>query len=135
MIEAVEPASAAGRWFAVRAEYERIGRARMAWLAAKAWVVGLVTWGLTLGDFDPKRFCDVLVIRHDTGAVIASYDYEHLSAASAHVDRLRTRLDSVHVFDFCRDLGISTEEVVGPGASIGSQASWTAVEARLRRVR
>jgi hypothetical protein len=51
----------------------------MAWLVVKEFFIGGLTWGLTLSESDPKRFCDVLVVRRDTRAVVLAYPYSHVS--------------------------------------------------------
>jgi hypothetical protein len=108
----------AARWFGVRAEFELLGRGRMAVRSARQLLLYVVSAGLLMGDFDPKRFCDVVVFRRDTGATVATFSYTHLGEATGHVTDLRDRLLSAHVFDLCRELGLSTDLVVGPGQGI-----------------
>jgi len=116
-VETEGPASVAGRWFGVRAEFERVSRLGTMWRTVKWSILGFVTLGLTLGDFDPKRFCDVIVFRRDTGQEVASFSYDFLREASDHVEDLRRRLEGTHVYDFCRELGVGTDSVVGAGSS------------------
>ena len=110
-----EEDATAARWFGVRGEFELVSRRRMAMLTARASLLYLASWGVLAGDFDPKRFCDVIVFRRDTGDRVASFRYTHLGAATDHLTDLRARLLSTHVFDFCRELGLSIGLVEGPG--------------------
>ena len=110
-------ASVAGRWVGVRAEFERVSRLGMLWRTVKWSILGFVSLGLTMGDFDPKRFCDVIVVRRDTGQEVASFSYDGLGEASDHVEVLRRRLEGTHVYDLCRELGVGTDSVVGAGSS------------------
>jgi len=125
----------AARWFGVRAEFELLGRGRMAVRAAREWVLYFVSAGLLMGDFDPKRFCDVLVFRRDTGATVARFSYTHLGDATDHVVDLRARLLSTHVFDFCRELSLSTDLVAGPGQGVERDPidPWVGVRVRTRQ--
>jgi len=116
-VETEGPASVAGRWFGVRAEFERVSRLGTMWRTVKWSILGFVTLGLTMGDFDPKRFCDVIVFRRDTGQEVTSFSYDVLGEASDHVEDLRRRLEGTHVYDFCRELGVGTDSVVGAGSS------------------
>jgi hypothetical protein len=133
-VESETPVSVAGRWFGVRAEFERVSRLSMLWRTIKWLMFGFVTLGLTMGDFDPKRFCDVIVFRRDTGQAVATFSYDFLSEASPHVEDLVRRLASAHVYDFCRELGVGTESVVGPGFSelFDSTVVWQEVAAERR---
>jgi hypothetical protein len=125
----------AARWFGVRGEFQLVSRRRMAMLTAREWLLYLVSWGVFAGDFDPKRFCDVIVFRRDTGDVVASFPHTHLGAATGHLTDLRTRLLSTQVFDFCRELGLSIDVVAGPGQSpvLDPLDPWVGVEAAARR--
>jgi len=106
---------AAGRWFVVRAEYEHLGPVRMLLRVVREFGLALLTAGVFLGEFDPKRFCDVLVLRRDNGDSVTVFSYKNLGAAAYHVENLWVRLSDTHVFDFCRELSIPTDVVVGPG--------------------
>lgn len=111
-----EPSEAlAARWFGVRGEYERAGRVRMTWLTIREFLLALVTLGVFLGEFDPKRFCDVVVFSRDSGEPVAMFSYSHLGEATLHLRDLSSRLGTMHVYDFCRELGLGPDLVVGPG--------------------
>ena len=60
---------------------------------------GLVTMGLTMGEYDPKSSCKVVVVRRDTGEEVLSFAYDSVGAATGHVASLRSRLEVEHVFD------------------------------------
>lgn len=107
--------STAGMWFEVVAEYEKFGFFRWIWAAAKELFLGVVTWGLLAGNFDPKRLCFVTLSRRDDGEPVATFSYSLMSEADIHVSHLSSCLATQHVFDFCRDLGIDPNVVVGPG--------------------
>ncbi|GAA1159163.1 hypothetical protein [Nocardioides aquiterrae] len=113
-----EEAALAARWFGVRGEFELVSRRRMAVLTARHWLVLLGSWGILSSDFDPPRFCDVIVFRRDTGAAVASFSHSQLGSATGHLTDLRDRLLSTHVFDFCRELGLSIDVVIGPGQDL-----------------
>lgn len=123
-MEAVDPGGLAGRWFGVRAEYVRPPvliriRQSISWFFG-----GVLTLGLTMGDYDPKRSCSVIVLRRDTGGEVARFSYESLGDATGHVASLRSRLEATHVFDFCRELGIPTAAVAGAGSEEPSSVEW-----------
>ena len=103
--------------------------------AAREWVLHLLTAGVFAGDFDPKRFCDVRVFRCDNGATVATFSYMHLGSATIHVVDLRARLLSTHVFDFCRELGLSIDVVAGPGQGVELDPidPWVGVRVRVDR--
>lgn len=131
----VEPASRADRWFEVRAEYERLSSGGMALRTVREFILALLTLGVFLQEFDPKRFCDVLVVRRDTGESVAVFSYDHLGEASRHAESLNARLLKMHVFDFCRELSIPMNAVVGPGSDIvrDPQNMWIPIRAKDRR--
>lgn len=89
----------------------------MLWEAIKSVALGGATWGLFGGDVDPKRRCDVTVFRRDTGQSVAAFSHDFLSEAEIHVNDLVRRFAEAHVFDFCRQLGISTDVVAGEGSA------------------
>ena len=109
----------AGRWFGVVATKERPGRSRKVGreLRVAIWAnVQNATWGL-LGS-EPTCRCDVWIIRRDTGRPVEHHVHrEPLSEAGNHVENLRYRLETTHVYDFCREFRIGTDEVAGPGIS------------------
>lgn len=129
-----EAGNEAARWFTVAAEFERVAGWNMAWRYVKEVFIGLASMGLTLGDVDPKRFCDVRVLRRDTGECVAHYSYEHLGEAHTHVTSLTSRLEDTHVFDFCRDLGIPIHHVVGEGCTdpVDRESIWIEIPAERR---
>ncbi|GAA1503014.1 hypothetical protein [Nocardioides humi] len=118
--------SVAARWFGVRAEYEEHAGGQTAWDVVKHVLLGVVTLGLTFVDYDPRRRCNVLVVRHDDGTAVAGYDHSTVGDATLHVSSLLERLDTLHVFDFCRELGIPVDAVVGEGRGQDgpSAATW-----------
>jgi hypothetical protein len=118
----------AGRWFGVRAELERVGIARRMWRGFLQVVLSVVTVGISLDEWSPKRLTDVVVYRHDTGETVVRYRYRYLGPATAHVQSLLARLGKTHVFDFCRELGIDIGQVVGEGADEGAEPELTVVE-------
>jgi hypothetical protein len=128
MAESKAP-SVAGRWFGLRAEYEAAGRWKSTWYVVRELCLGFLTAGLFLGEFDPKRRCAVFVFRRDTGRVVAQFDFSHLAEASTHVSALANRLADLQVYDFCRQIGVSPDEVHGAGidADPRAEAVWVAV--------
>lgn len=104
----------------------------MLWQAIKSVAVGGATWGLFGSDVDPKRRCDVTVFRRDTGQGVAVFAYDVLSEADNHVNDLVRRFAETHVFDFCRQLGISTDVVSGEGSArpLNPEAIWREVPAK-----
>ena len=113
-IDEVGP-SVAGRWFGVRAEYERFGPVRTVWVVVRELLLALVTLGIFMGEWDPKRLCNVVVFERGTGVTVALLKFDHLREATYYVSNLRGRLGTEPVFDFCRELGIPMSDVVGPG--------------------
>jgi hypothetical protein len=113
----IEPTgyAVAGRWFGVSASTQHVGVWRKAWQVIRELFLGLITLGLTWGEFDPPRRCVVAVFRRDTGQIMAEFNYTHLSEASMHVPALWERLQTENVFDFCRELGIQFDAVKGGG--------------------
>lgn len=112
---APETNSAAIRWFGVRAEYERAGPVKLVFRTIWAVAKGLPTLWILTDDLEPKRFCDVVVFRRDNGSPVAKFSHAYLGDGARHVEDLLTRLATDHVFDFCRELGIGIEAVVGAG--------------------
>lgn len=131
-----EPSEAAlaVRWFGVLGEYERAGRVRMTWLSIREFLLAFVTLGIFLGEFDPKRFCDVVVFARDSDEPVATFSYDHLGEATLHLRDLSSRLTTMHVYDFCRDLGLGTALVVGPGQDAGTADQVWVPVSRARRV-
>jgi hypothetical protein len=128
-LEPVETGSRAERWFSVRIEYERFGILKAMSRTIRELFIALFTLGLLLGEWDPKRFCDVLVVRNDTGEVVASFSYDHLGEADTHVRVLREELETKQVFDFCRTLGVGIDAVVGVGTdrTAHTGVEWTQI--------
>lgn len=116
----MEPTSTsiAARWFGVRAEFEEVDGWRNFINAIKQFGLGLVTLGLSSGTFDPKRFCDVIIFRLDTGTDVAMFRYNTLEPADLHVSSLVERLAGLHVHDFCRELGIPIDATEGSGRAV-----------------
>lgn len=125
------------QWFGVRGEYELLTRRRMAARSAREVALWFVSFGLLMGEFDPKRFGDVIVFRRDTGESVLVYSYDHLGEATDHLLSLRSRLSSMHVFDFCRVLGLTTALVVGSGCGEaeddGADGAWKGIPTRQRQ--
>lgn len=107
-------ANAASRWFGVCAEYEPLGRARRFWLDLRDSWVGVFTSDL-LGDLEMKRRGVVVLYRRDSGQGVLTYKYNHFSEVEAHALSLASHLLTTDVFDLCRELGLSTDHVVGAG--------------------
>lgn len=118
--------SVAGRWFAVRVEFEKHDGGRKAWDVVKHVLLGIVTIGITLVDYDPRRSSNVVVLRRDNGSAVLGYRYSTVGDATLHATSLAERLKTMHVFDFCRDLGLPMESVAGEGEelSAGAQVDW-----------
>jgi hypothetical protein len=57
----------------------------------------------------------VIVFARDSGERVATFSYAHLGEATLHLRDLSSRLTTMHVYDFCRDLGLRTDLVVGAG--------------------
>lgn len=114
--------SRAGRWFDARAVYQDTGWAWTLWAGVKTVVVMFATLGFSLVWYEPKRFYDVIVFRRDDGSTVLRFDYEKVEDGTYHLSSLRQRLREEHVFDFCRALGISIGQVVGPGEDIVDRA-------------
>ncbi len=126
--------SVAGAWFAVRAEVQRFGLIRQIVAVVSELLLGVfVTMGLTWAEFDPRRFCDVHVIRREEGDSVCVFRYTHLAEGSAHAFEIARRLRELNAFDFCRELGIPMERVAGPG-QLGPfpEIAWTYVWRRQR---
>ena len=107
-------ANVASRWFGVRGEYESLDPARKIWAVLKYIAITMATFGMA-GDVDPKRRGMVVLYRRDNGRVVLNYEYDHVSEVEIHALSLASRLPSTHVFDLCRELGLSMNHVVGAG--------------------
>ncbi|RNL78825.1 hypothetical protein [Nocardioides marmorisolisilvae] len=107
--------SVAGRWFSIRAEYQHFGPLRTLVGVVREMLFTFATIALFFDDWDPKRFCDVKVVRRDSGVVVSVFSYDHLWDADIHVRDLRQRLLDEPVFDFCRDIGLDIAHVAGAG--------------------
>lgn len=121
------------RWFEIRAEHEeRVAFSRKAAAVARMVACYIVTRGIDWGDYDPRRFCDVLVLRRDTQSPVARYCYDRLGEASDHVVSLQLRLTAMHVYDFCRELSIPVEAVEGAGSgqAVDEDLIWVPVRER-----
>lgn len=114
MLPAPDAASIAARYLAVRVEEAQ--PSRWARLGHRAWA--LVYWLLPavldwlLGP--PKDPSRLQVTRRCDGAILATFDHEHLTEAIVHRDDLSERLQSSHIFDVCRQLGIDIGRVGTP---------------------
>lgn len=122
----------AGRWFAIRAEYERVRWPGMVRRYIKEFALAFVSLSVVTPDL--KIFCDVFIVRRDTGAAVAAFSYSHISEATHHVEDLRSRLASTQVFDFCRELRIGVTAVAGPGTERQPLVTWLPIPARSRGV-
>ena len=127
--------SVAGRWFEVRAEYQRFGPLSTSLSVVRELLLALATFGLFLGEWDPKRFCDVLVVRRDNGETVAKFSYRRLGGASLQVESFGERLETQPIFDFCRELGIPMSDVEGGGREPDQtrRVTWVAISRRQRR--
>ncbi|WP_418059977.1 hypothetical protein [Pimelobacter simplex] len=114
--------SVAGRWFAVRVEYEEHTGAHKAWDVVKHVLLGIVTLGFTLIDYNPRRPSNVLVVRRDDGTTVVGYRHSTVGEAALHATSLVDRFGEVHVFDLCRDLGLPVEAVAGEGRPLLERA-------------
>lgn len=125
----------AGHWFDVRGEYQKLGRRRMGFAVIREILLRFVTFGFGVGELDPKRFCDVIVLRRDNGDVVAMYSYDRSGDASAHLESLQHRLVDQDVYDFCRELGIATDLVEGPGSDdkVDQDIAWVDISRSERR--
>ncbi|TWH01913.1 hypothetical protein L615_014100000010 [Nocardioides sp. J9] len=105
----------AARWIGVRVVY----RETTFWWTVGAYVKNVLmlfaTVGLSLLWYEPKRFCDVILYRLDTGATLCRYEHTNSEDAIDHVSSLKDRLLGSQVFDFCRELGIPMVEIAGEG--------------------
>ena len=103
-------ANEAWRWFGVRGESVRLGP------VAKL-----------IGRHSGQP-CFVYLYRRDNAATVLRFDHASLDEAKEHLARLRSRLDE-HVHDFCREVGIAVDWVVGPGSDVrpAPEAAWTSV--------
>jgi hypothetical protein len=121
--------SLAGRWFDVRAVYQETNWAWTVWTGMKTVFLMIVTVGLSLLWYEEKRFCDIILFRRDDGSTVLRFDYDKVEDATHHLGWLRERLREEHVYDFCRDLGIPVNQVVGPGQDIDEaiEVGWAAV--------
>ncbi|KRB74010.1 hypothetical protein ASE01_18620 [Nocardioides sp. Root190] len=108
-------ASSAGCWFDVRALYQETNWTWTVWTGIKTTFLMFATLGLSLLWYEEKRFCDVVLFRRDNRTAVLRFDYDKVEDATIHLSSLRERLATEHVYDFCRELGIGTEHVVGPG--------------------
>lgn len=125
-------ANVASRWFGVRGEYEDLEPARKFWEILKHIVIGVATIGL-LDPLDPKRRCMVVLYRRDNGRVVLNYECNRASEMEDHALWLASRLPTTHVFDLCRELGLSTDHVVGPGTDEPpGPVLWLDVDATVR---
>lgn len=131
---APEP-EAAARWFAVRAEYPRLGPV----LRARLWLHGLVQGLLTMGDWgeldDPRRFCDVMLVSRADDQPVLVFQYRSLGAATRHAHDLARRLDATGVEDFCAGLELAPQAARGTGVTPDgpSEVDWVAIAAGSRR--
>lgn len=125
----------AKRWFKVQAEYQALNRVQMIWLVLRELVITFLTLGIFLGSFDPKRFCDVVVLRRDTNDPVILFRYKHLEEANAHLMSLQYRLSHLQVYDFCRELGIPIDSVQGTGFDDDPdpEAAWIGISHSHRR--
>lgn len=92
----------ARRWLSVELLQKQPKRAR-----TRAVLQGVVNFflGFFAADevFTRSR---VVVRRRDTGEEVLAFDHTVLSEAVEHARSLESRLDSMSLFDFCRDVGI-----------------------------
>ncbi len=105
----------AWRWFDVRGEFTRSGPVSM-----------LLAWGKR----NHRQSCAVFLCRRDNAETVLRYDFTNLSEATQHLTRLRARLAELRAEDFCREVGIAPEWVIGPGTAerLAPEASWTSVD-------
>ena len=87
----------------------------MFWLYLRDSWLTFITFGLAGGDVDPKRRGTVVLFRRDNGHDVLTYEYNYLSEVEIHALSLASRLPTTHVFDLCRELGLSMDHVVGAG--------------------
>jgi len=122
--------SVAGRWFAVRVEFETHVGGRRVWDLVKHVLLGVVTLGISLVDYDPRRASNVVLLRHDNGSAVLGFRYSTLGGAALHATSLAERLERTHVFDFCRELGLPMSVVAGEGRprEEGGEVTWRGYE-------
>ncbi len=105
----------AARYLAVH--LEPLPVSRRARLGHRAWAVAF--WLLPapldwLSDPEPKVPTRLLITRRCDGAILATFDHDHLTAAIAHRDDLSRRLQTMHIFDVCRQVSIDVGQVGTP---------------------
>ncbi len=105
----------ASRWFGIRAEYEYVSPWRKFAVALRQFFVGLASLGLTLIEYNPKRWCNVIVYDRLDGRPVQVFAHSHLGPADSHAVNLLERARTMDVVDFCRELRIAPEKVLGDG--------------------
>ncbi|MBF4163442.1 hypothetical protein [Nocardioides acrostichi] len=111
------PADVAGRWFCLRVEWEEWSSLRKIRGLVSAAVVFFALPVVSL-DVEPRRHCEVFIVRRDTGETVTRFDHPYLGEANAQVHSLLGRLESQHVFDFCRGVDLDVALVSGAGLDI-----------------
>lgn len=122
------------QWFGLRAEFEAQDRAAKRRGLAREVLLSVVTLGLSLTSYNPRRFCDVIVYRLDSGKIVMIFRYDEVEGATAHIESLRTRLESMAVQEFCEDIGVPTTEISGGGdQSMSATVDWVEIPDYRRR--
>lgn len=107
--------TAAGRWFGLQAEVEAQSRSRRTVELFRQLGLGVLTLGLSLSEYNPRRFCDIVVYRRSDGLPVLHFSYDTLSASEMHLQRLRDLLNGAEVEAFCDEFEIPKHLASGDG--------------------
>ncbi|KRB78807.1 hypothetical protein ASE01_23730 [Nocardioides sp. Root190] len=107
--------TAAGRWFGLQAEVEVQTPSRRVLEFFRQCGRAVLTLGFSLGEYDPRRFCDIVVYRRSDSFPVLHFSYDTLSGSELHLQRLKDLLDGAEVGAFCDEFEIPKHLVTGNG--------------------
>lgn len=127
--------TAAGRWFGLQAEIEVQTRARRVLELLRQCGLGVLTLGFSLAEYDPRRFCDIIVYRRSDALPVLHFNYDTLAGSDLHLQRLKDLLNVTEVGAFCDEFEIPRHLASGSGDPDieSTEIEWIEIPSAMRR--